>query len=105
MAKKNKLLTPDWIKEGFDSKEDYEKTKGKSVKKKPGKFFKVRRCPKCNSDEVKVVIGEIGLWECKKCKWKGKDIKQDELSEEEFMKYMDKIAPEGVPFGEGKEVA
>jgi len=88
MAKK-KLSTPDWIKEGFDSKADYEKTKGKSVKKKQGKTFKVRRCPKCDADNLRVVIGEVGLWECKECKWKGNDAKEDELSEEEFMKYLD----------------
>jgi hypothetical protein len=64
--------------------------------KKSGKTFKLRRCPKCESDEVGVVISgsdsETGggkEWECRKCKWKGKDIKEDELSEDEFMKYLD----------------
>ena len=28
-------------------------------------------------------------WECRKCKWKGKNIKQEELSEDEFLKRME----------------
>jgi len=80
MAKRNKIQTPDWILKG---------EKGKVVKKKTGKGFKIRRCPKCNSDEVSVVIGDIGVWECPKCKWKGDKIKIEELEEEEFMKYLD----------------
>ena len=120
-----KLTTPDWIKEGFDSPEEYAKSrqkakpltnspklgqvKGKSVKKKTGlsqvrsgssesqakgKTFKVKKCPKCGSYNVNVVlIGEEGKsakeWECKKCKWHGKDIEEEELTEDEFMKYLD----------------
>ena len=34
-----KLATPDWIKEGYDSKEEYEKKKGIKGKKKEGKIF------------------------------------------------------------------
>jgi len=107
MAKKKKLATPDWILEGFDSEEDYNSSKGmksevkgepvkkkskKSISKKgKDKAFKVRLCPECGSDEVSVVIGQDtkDLWECKKCKWKGKDIVRKELSEDEFMKYLD----------------
>ncbi len=91
-----KLSTPDWIKEGFDSKEAYEKSKGKSGKSKKaeGKTFKIRKCPKCESSDVNVVLtGEEGKtareWECKKCKWHGKDIEEEELTEDEFMKYLD----------------
>ena len=88
------MKTPDWILEGHDSEEDYNKSKGIKTKKKPRKTFKLKRCPKCESDEVSVVVGgEEGKgskgWECKKCKWTGKDIKEDELSEDEFMKYLD----------------
>ncbi len=85
------MKTPDWILEGFDSKADWEKAKGIKTKKKSGKTFKVRRCPKCNSDEVGVVVGQEkkGDWECKKCKWMGVGINEEELSEEEFMKYLD----------------
>ncbi len=86
---KNKLKTPDWILKG--------ETK---PKKKTGKTFKIRRCPKCDSDDVGVVIGsEKGEWECRKCKWKGTDVQEEKLSEEEFMKYMDEMAPKGVHQG------
>ena len=91
---KEKMKTSDWILEGYDSEEEYNKAKGIKNKKISGKTFKLKRCPKCKSDEVGVVVGgEEGKgskgWECKKCKWKGNDIKEDELSEEEFMKYLD----------------
>lgn len=95
MAKKSKIATPAWITEGYDSPEAYEKTKGVATKgKSSGKTFKLRLCPKCSSDEVGVLItGEEGKskgeWECRSCKWTGKDVVQKELSEEEFMKYLD----------------
>ena len=76
---KSKLSTPDWIIEGYDSPEEYAKAKGKPQKKKEGKVFKVKECPKCGSDDVGVVLtGEEGRrareWECRKCRWTGKDI-------------------------------
>ena len=85
MAKKSKLQTPDWI------------LKGKSAptkKKTSEKTFKVRECPKCGSDEVGVLLGfeegkGKGEWECKSCKWAGRDIVEKELTEEEFMEYLD----------------
>jgi hypothetical protein len=97
---KSKLATPDWIKEGYDSPEEYAKAKGKSVKKKAeSKTFKVRKCPKCGGDNVNVVLtGEEGKgakeWECRKCKWTGKNIKEEELTEDEFMKYLDEKGEE-----------
>lgn len=98
----SQMKTPDWILEGYNSEEDYNKTKGSSSSgksKKEGKTFKLRRCPECNSDEVSVVlIGEEGKsngeWECKKCKWTGYEIKEDELTEDEFMKYLDEKGEE-----------
>jgi len=110
--KKNKLSTPDWIKEGYDSPAEYNKarqkaeplasssvnsqTKGITSEKKSGKTFKIRECPKCHSDDVGVVLsgsdaeeGGGKEWECRKCKWKGKDIVEKELTEDEFMKYLD----------------
>ncbi|MCR4327770.1 MAG: hypothetical protein NUV46_04290 [Nanoarchaeota archaeon] len=84
MAKKPKIKTPDWILKG----EKPEKTK------KKGKTFKVRKCPKCNSYDVSVVIGEVGVWQCKECKWKGRTPKEEELDEEEFMKYLDEKGEE-----------
>lgn len=92
MPKKEKLKTPDWILEGYDSKADWEKAQGKKVeKKKTGKVFKVRKCPKCGSFDVIVVTGEEakGLWQCGKCAWKGTDIAWEEMNEDEFMKYLD----------------
>ena len=92
---KNKMKTPDWIIEGFDSKADWEKKHGLGGNaKKEGKTFKVRRCPECNSDEVKIVLGSAegsGArdWTCEKCKWKGDGVKEEELTEDEFMKYLD----------------
>lgn len=84
MAKKSKLRTPDWILKG----------EKESSKKKSEKTFKLRRCPKCDSDDVGVVIGEVGMWECKKCEYKGKEIKEEELSEGEFMKHLDEKGEE-----------
>jgi hypothetical protein len=89
-----KLSTPDWIKEGYNSKDEYERAHNVKSKKKSEKTFKIRKCPECESSEVNVVLtGEEGKeareWECKKCKWQGKNIKEEELSEEEFMKYLD----------------
>ena len=78
MVKKSKIQTPDWILKG----------KEPPKVKKLGKLFKVRKCPKCKED-VRVAIGEIGVWECSKCKWKGKNPNEEELDEEEFMKYLD----------------
>lgn len=85
-----KLATPDWILKG--------KEKPKT-KKKSEKTFRLRRCPKCKSDKVSVVLtGEegkaTGEWECKKCGWKGRDVKEDELTEDKFMKYLDENGAE-----------
>ena len=96
----SKLSTPEWIKEGYNSKEEYEKKKGiKNKKKEKGKVFKIRKCQKCGSDEVAVLLGNEegkgkGEWECKKCKWTGTNIKEDEVSEDEFMEYLDKKGEE-----------
>ena len=100
MAKKNKLKTPDWILEGFDSEEKYNKKIGK-VKKKKDKTFKIRKCPKCESDEVGLILSNSNSeegggkeWECKKCKWKGSDINEKELTENELMAHLDKKGEE-----------
>ena len=104
-----KLATPDWVKEGFDSKADWEKKHWLNKKKKSegGKVFKLRICPKCGSDNVNVVLSgkdsgdvededsissgkEIGEWECKKCKWHGKKVEEKEVAEDEFMEHLDK---------------
>ena len=100
--KMGKLATPDWIKEGYDSPQEYAKAKGSSKSgksKKEEKTFKIRKCPKCRSNKVSVVLtGEerksAREWECKKCKWKGKNVEEEELNEEEFMKYLDENGEE-----------
>lgn len=111
MVKKEKLKTPDWIIEGYDSPAAYAKAKGldsgkpkaKTKTKKAGKLFKVRKCPKCGSYDVGLVLsnsdaeesGGTGKeWECKKCKWKGSDVEEEELTENEFMKYLDEKGEE-----------
>ncbi len=90
MAKKSKIQTPDWILKGEEEE---------VPKKSKGKTFKLRRCPKCGSDNLQIVLtGEEGKssgeWECKKCRWTGKDVKEDELTEDEFMKYLDEKGEE-----------
>lgn len=98
---KSKLATPDWILKG---------EKKPSKKKTNEKTFKIKKCPKCGSENINVVLtGEEGSdedesfatspkrgqskgrgeWECKECKWNGVNIKEEELNEEEFMKYLD----------------
>ncbi len=101
MAKKKKLATPEWILEGYDSPEAYAKAKGVDTKKKSGKTFKIKECPKCGSDEVGLVLSNLDSeegggkeWECRKCKWTGKNINEKELTEEEFMKYLDEKGEE-----------
>jgi len=98
MAKKKKLSTPAWILEGYDSPEEYNKAHGggENKKKKAGKTFRIRECPECGSDDVGLVLSNSDAeegggreWECHKCKWKGKDVNEKELTEEEFMKYLD----------------
>ena len=113
VKKMGKLATPDWIKEGYDSPQEYAKAHGKTIKKKSvvEKVFKIRLCPKCGSDKVNVVLSgndsgdiededsiskgkEVGEWECKKCNWHGKNIEEKEVTEEEFMEYLDKRGEE-----------
>jgi ribosomal protein L37AE/L43A len=107
---KNKLSTPAWIIEGYDSEADYNKKKGIKIEKKAhcsvspklqnegakksDKIFKVRECPECGSDDVGIAMGEIGVWKCNKCDYKGKDIQEKELTEDEFMKYLDEKGEE-----------
>ncbi len=101
MPKKSKMKTPDWILEGYDSKADWEKAYGVSSEKKKGKIFKIRECPKCSSDNVGLVLtnsdaeeGGGKEWECRKCGWIGTAISEKELTEEEFMKYLDEKGEE-----------
>jgi hypothetical protein len=106
-----KIATPAWITEGYDSPEEYNKAHGIVSEKKPKKVkskkkpdkskssrkIKVRECPKCGSDNVGLVLinsdaeeGGGKEWECEDCKWKGEDIRSKEMSEDEFIEYMEK---------------
>lgn len=92
-----KLETPDWIREGYDSKADWEKAKGIKGKKTRGKTHRIKVCPKCGSTGVQVVLGQEegkgkSEWECKACKWKGREPEEKELSDEEFLAHMEKMA-------------
>jgi len=94
--KKEKMKTPDWIIEGYDSKADWEKKKGISSEKKVSNTFKIKVCPKCNGDDVGLVLSNSDAeegggkeWECRKCKWVGVNINEKQLTEDEFMKYLD----------------
>jgi len=94
MPKKSKLATPEWILEGYNSPADYAKAKGKKIEKKKGKIFKIRICPECESDDVFVVGGEKPEWKCNKCDYRGKNIGEKELTEDEFLKYLDERGEE-----------
>ena len=73
------------------------KTKGKESKEKT---FNVEYCPKCKSFDVAIALGaKLGTWECKKCKYKG-DFPKKEMSEEEYLEYLDKQGVEMPELGE-----
>jgi DNA-directed RNA polymerase subunit M/transcription elongation factor TFIIS len=101
---KSKLKTPDWIIEGYASPEEYAKAKGNPApEKKEGKTFKIRECPKCGSDNVGITLSNLDSeeesntgrqWECRKCRWTGKDIRERELTEDELMAHLDKKGEE-----------
>jgi len=96
MARKDKLKTPEWILEGYDSKEEFDKkNKKKSSSGKKKKIFKIRKCPKCGSENIGVILGleegkGKGEWKCNDCGWEGKNVVEEELGEEQFLNYLDK---------------
>jgi len=62
------------------------------------KKFKVRKCPKCESDNVIIAIGgQVGMWECKDCGFRGPLFPVIEMDEDEYMKYLDEKGEEGMP--------
>ena len=85
-----KLETPEWIREGYDSKADWEKAHGMKGKKPNPNGHKVKVCPNCKSTQIKIVLGQEegrkSEWECLKCKWKGREPEEKIVSEEEFLK-------------------
>jgi Zn ribbon nucleic-acid-binding protein len=75
--------------------------------KKPAKekTFKVKLCPKCKSDEITVVIGgQMGMWECRGCGFRGPSFPEKEMTEEEYFDYLDKKDIEMPELGEPKTV-
>ncbi len=49
--------------------------------------MKVKFCPKCKSEVVEMVIGgKIGLWECKKCGYRGSIFPEKEIKVKERRK-------------------
>jgi len=99
-----KLKTPEWILMGYKSREEYERETGKKAsKKKEGKIYKIKICPKCKSNEVRIVLSNLDSeeetntgkqWECLKCKWKGKNIDEKEVNEDEFLEHIEKMEGE-----------
>lgn len=49
------------------------------------KKYKLKKCPKCGSNSVSVVIGEIGLWQCMSCTWDGENIETVKVTEKEYL--------------------
>ena len=46
--------------------------------------------PQCKSRDVGVTIGgQAGKWECKACGFQGPEFPEIEMTEDEFMKYLD----------------
>ena len=81
-----KLKTPDWILKGKEAPK----------KKKQGKTYRVKKCPECGSTEVSIVlVGEEGKeadnWECRACMWKGRNVGEKELTEQEFLEHLEKM--------------
>lgn len=61
------------------------------TKKKKEKKYMVRSCPKCKSDEVGVTIGgQMGIWECHACGFRGPSFLEQEMTEDEFLDYEEK---------------
>ena len=90
-----KLSTPEWIIKGYKSKDEWERKTGKKPEgKKTGKVYRVKKCPKCGNRGVNVITGNeegkgVKGWECKKCKWNGKEPSDEEISEDEFLEMME----------------
>lgn len=89
----SKIKTPDWVLERGSSNSE---TRKKKSSKKKLRSFKIRFCPNCGSDNVSVVLGneegkDKGEWHCRKCKWKGNNIKEIEINEKDFMDYSNKM--------------
>ena len=55
------------------------------------KKFKLKKCSSCGSYNIKIVTNNKEItWVCE-CGWEGKRPLSDEVSEEEYLKYADKL--------------
>lgn len=69
------------------------------------KKFKVKLCPKCKSDDIGLAIGgNVGLWECRKCGYRGVGIIEKEMTENEYFNYLDSKGVELPELGEPETV-
>ncbi len=72
---------------------------------KKQKKFIVRSCPKCKSDNIGIIIGgQMGMWECKDCGFRGPSFLEREMNEEEFLEYEEKKGSGEFDLGEPKTV-
>jgi len=83
--KKPKIQTPDWILKGKDKP---------SEKKPKEKTFKIKKCQKCKSNDISVLLGieegkGKGEWQCKKCNWQGRNPLEEEIGGDEFLEYLE----------------
>jgi ribosomal protein L37AE/L43A len=75
------------------------------AKKKTLKKYVVKSCPKCKSDDIGVAIGgQMGIWECHKCGFRGPSFLEKEMSEEEFLDYEEKKGGADFDLSEPKTV-
>ena len=90
MVKRNKIKTPEWVLNGK-----------KESKEKEQKLFTINTCPNCGSSNIKVVIGEKGVWMCNDCGYRGKKINKKKVTEKELIKYSDDFESPKNKKGEG----
>ena len=79
--------------------------KPKKTSKTKEKKFVLKLCPKCNSDDVGVVIGgQMGMWECRKCGFRGPSLLEKEMNEDEYFEYLDNKGMDLPELGEPETV-
>jgi len=50
------------------------------------KTYELKTCPKCGNKQIKVSIGEKGMWECN-CGWKSTNPTIKLVSSKEYLKF------------------
>ncbi|MEA3329639.1 MAG: hypothetical protein U9Q06_02745 [Nanoarchaeota archaeon] len=75
------------------------------AKKKKEKKYVIKICPKCKSDNIGMVIGgQIGIWECRDCGFKGPSMIEKEMTEDEYLDYEEKKGEMNFDLGEPETV-